>query len=70
MLHLKANIQKRTAICNCIHTRSWPYGSLLVGSSFKIIGLALNIPLRINHMQAHVLAYFIDEEGLKPSFPF
>ena len=38
-------------------------GSLLVGVSFaKAFALARNIPLiEINHMQAHVLAHFIDE---------
>jgi N6-L-threonylcarbamoyladenine synthase len=48
-------------------------GSLLVGSSFaKSLALALNIPLvAVNHMQAHILAHFIDEEGFdKPDFPF
>ncbi|OYQ33104.1 tRNA (adenosine(37)-N6)-threonylcarbamoyltransferase complex transferase subunit TsaD [Flavobacterium cyanobacteriorum] len=48
-------------------------GSLLVGSSFaKSLALALNIPLiAVNHMQAHILAHFIDEEGYdKPEFPF
>ena len=36
------------------------------------MALALQIPLiAVNHMQAHVLAHFIDEEGFeKPSFPF
>jgi tRNA A37 threonylcarbamoyltransferase TsaD len=24
----------------------------------------------VNHMQAHILAHFIDEEFEKPSFPF
>jgi N6-L-threonylcarbamoyladenine synthase len=45
-------------------------GSLLVGVSFaKAFALARNLPLiEINHMQAHVLAHFIDEP--KPSFPF
>ncbi|MFI5162536.1 MAG: tRNA (adenosine(37)-N6)-threonylcarbamoyltransferase complex transferase subunit TsaD [Sphingobacteriales bacterium] len=45
-------------------------GSLLVGVSFaKAFALAKNIPLiEINHMQAHVLAHFIDEP--KPTFPF
>lgn len=45
-------------------------GSLLVGVSFaKGMALALNIPLiEVNHMQAHVLAHFIDEPS--PSFPF
>jgi N6-L-threonylcarbamoyladenine synthase len=45
-------------------------GSLLVGVSFaKAFALARNLPLiEINHMQAHVLAHFIDEP--KPAFPF
>lgn len=48
-------------------------GSLLVGSSFaKSLSLALGIPLiAVNHMQAHILAHFIDEDGYdKPEFPF
>ena len=48
-------------------------GSLLVGSSFaKSLSMALNIPLiAVNHMHAHILAHFIDEEGFdKPEFPF
>lgn len=45
-------------------------GSLLVGTSFaKSFALARNIPLiDINHMQAHILAHFIDDP--KPQFPF
>lgn len=45
-------------------------GSLLVGTSFaKSLSLALNVPLiEVNHVQAHILAHFI--EGLFPSFPF
>ncbi|MDA1269042.1 MAG: tRNA (adenosine(37)-N6)-threonylcarbamoyltransferase complex transferase subunit TsaD [Bacteroidetes bacterium] len=45
-------------------------GSLLVGVSFaKAFAKALDIPLiDINHMQAHVLAHFIEEPS--PSFPF
>jgi N6-L-threonylcarbamoyladenine synthase len=45
-------------------------GSLLVGVSFaKGLALVLEKPLiEINHMQAHVLAHFIDNP--KPSFPF
>ncbi|MCU0326534.1 MAG: tRNA (adenosine(37)-N6)-threonylcarbamoyltransferase complex transferase subunit TsaD, partial [Spirosomaceae bacterium] len=45
-------------------------GSLLVGASFaKSMALALDVPLvEVNHMQAHVLAHFIDEP--KPAFPF
>lgn len=48
-------------------------GSLLVGSSFaKSLSLALGVPLiAVNHMQAHILAHFIDEENFdKPEFPF
>jgi N6-L-threonylcarbamoyladenine synthase len=45
-------------------------GSLLVGVSFaKGMAMALGIPLiEVNHMQAHVLAHFIDDP--KPAFPF
>ncbi len=45
-------------------------GALLVGSSFsKAFALAMNVPLiEVNHMQAHILAHFIDDP--KPSFPF
>lgn len=48
-------------------------GSLLVGTSFaKSMALGLDIPLLdVNHMQAHILAHFIEEEGFKkPQFPF
>lgn len=45
-------------------------GSLLVASSFaKGLSLALNIPIiGVDHLQAHVLANFIDNP--KPEFPF
>jgi N6-L-threonylcarbamoyladenine synthase len=45
-------------------------GSLMVGISYaKGLALGLDIPLiAVNHMQAHVLAHFIDEP--KPCFPF
>ena len=48
-------------------------GSLLVGTSFaKSLAYGLQIPLiDVNHMQAHILAHFIHEEGFnKPPFPF
>jgi N6-L-threonylcarbamoyladenine synthase len=48
-------------------------GSLMVGTSFaKSMSLALNIPLiDVNHMQAHILAHFINDPGNKnPDFPF
>jgi N6-L-threonylcarbamoyladenine synthase len=50
-------------------------GSLLVGTSFaKGFSLAARIPLiDVNHLQGHVLALFIQEEGVEynpPKFPF
>lgn len=47
-------------------------GSLLVGTSFaKSMAMGLGIPLiEVNHMQAHILAHFIDEGQVKPQFPF
>ncbi len=46
------------------------FGALLVGTSFaKAFALARKIPLiEVNHMQAHILAHFIEEPV--PSFPF
>jgi len=45
-------------------------GSLMVGVSYaKGLSLALDIPLiAVHHMQAHVLAHFIEEP--RPAFPF
>ncbi len=47
-------------------------GSLLVGSSFaKSFAMGMDIPLiAVNHMQAHILAHFIDKGKQLPSFPF
>ncbi|GAK96890.1 YgjD/Kae1/Qri7 family protein [Nonlabens tegetincola] len=47
-------------------------GSLLVGTSFaKSLALSLNIPLiDVHHMQAHILAHFIDHGQRVPEFPF
>ncbi|MBR0503122.1 MAG: tRNA (adenosine(37)-N6)-threonylcarbamoyltransferase complex transferase subunit TsaD [Paludibacteraceae bacterium] len=50
-------------------------GSLLVGTSFaKGLSLSLNVPLiEVNHLQAHILAHFIQtkgEEKENPKFPF
>ncbi|TXD84125.1 tRNA (adenosine(37)-N6)-threonylcarbamoyltransferase complex transferase subunit TsaD [Subsaximicrobium wynnwilliamsii] len=48
-------------------------GSLLVGTSFaKSLAYGLGIPLiDVNHMQAHILAHFIEEKDFnKPPFPF
>lgn len=69
----KAGISKNQL--NCIAFTQGPglMGSLLVGGSFaKSLSQGLNIPLvAVNHMKAHILAHFIDEEGFdKPTFPF
>ena len=47
-------------------------GSLIVGTEFaKALGVTLNIPsIEVNHMQAHLLANFIDSDNYKPKFPF
>lgn len=50
-------------------------GSLLVGTSFaKSFALSLGIPLvMVNHLQGHVLAGFVRQEGVpvrEPSFPY
>jgi N6-L-threonylcarbamoyladenine synthase len=69
----KANITKEQLSAIAFTQGPGLMGSLLVGSSFaKSLSLALNIPLiTVNHMQAHILAHFIDEEGFdKPTFPF
>ena len=69
----KANIQKEQLSAIAFTQGPGLMGSLLVGSSFaKSIALALQIPLiAVNHMQGHVLAHFIDEDGYeKPTFPF
>ena len=66
----KANITKSDL--NAIAFTRGPglLGSLLVGTSFaKALAMGLDIPLiDVNHMQAHVLAHFIEEP--KPTFPF
>ncbi len=69
----KANINKEQLSAIAFTQGPGLMGSLLVGSSFaKSMSMALNIPLiAVNHMHAHILAHFIDEEGYnKPEFPF
>ena len=69
----KANIQKEQLSAIAFTQGPGLMGSLLVGSSFaKSLAMALQIPLiAVNHMHAHILAHFIDEEGFdKPEFPF
>lgn len=69
----KANVTKDQLSAVAFTQGPGLMGSLLVGSSFaKSLSIALNIPLiAVNHMQAHILAHFIDEDNFeKPQFPF
>lgn len=69
----KANIDKSQLSAIAFTQGPGLMGSLLVGTSFaKSLSLALHIPLiAVNHLHAHILAHFIDEEGFdKPTFPF
>lgn len=69
----KANITKEQLHAVAFTRGPGLMGSLLVGTSFaKSLAYGLNIPLiDVNHMQGHILAHFIDEEGYdKPPFPF
>jgi N6-L-threonylcarbamoyladenine synthase len=66
----KAKIRKNDITAVAFTQGPGLMGALLVGTSFaKAFALALGVPLiGINHMQAHILAHFIDDP--KPSFPF
>ncbi len=70
---IKANIQQN-AISAIGFTRGpGLLGSLLVGTSFaKSLAMSLNVPLiEVNHLQAHILAHFIDDANpVPPKFPF
>jgi len=69
----KAGIDKKDLSAVAFTQGPGLMGSLLVGGSFaKSLSRALDIPLiAVNHMHAHILAHFIDEEGFeKPDFPF
>lgn len=68
----KASIEKKDI--NAVAYTFGPglLGSLLVGSSFaKSLSIGLKIPIiAVNHMQAHLLCHFIDQNIEKPDFPF
>lgn len=69
----KANVDKSQLSAIAFTKGPGLMGSLLVGTSFaKSLAYGLDIPLiDVNHMSAHILAHFIDEEGFnKPPFPF
>ncbi|MGC6430597.1 MAG: tRNA (adenosine(37)-N6)-threonylcarbamoyltransferase complex transferase subunit TsaD [Jejuia sp.] len=69
----KAGISKKDLSAIAFTRGPGLMGSLLVGTSFaKSLAYGLNIPLiDVNHMQAHILAHFIEEDSFKkPPFPF
>ena len=68
-----ANIDKKELSAIAFTRGPGLLGSLLVGTSFaKSLALGLDIPLiEVNHMQAHILAHYISDEGMEsPEFPF
>ncbi len=70
----KANIHKKQLDAIAFTNGPGLLGSLLVGASFaKALSLSLGIPLiEVNHMQAHIMAHFIDDDRQAgpPDFPF
>lgn len=69
----QANIGKKSLSAIAFTRGPGLMGSLLVGTSFaKSLALSLDIPLiEVNHMEAHILAHFIDQPGqMAPPFPF
>ncbi len=68
-----ANIDKKHLSAIAFTRGPGLMGSLLVGTSFaKSLALGLSVPLiEVNHMQAHILAHFIeDANSTPPNFPF
>ena len=69
----KANIQQKQISAIGFTRGPGLLGSLLVGTSFaKSLAMSLNVPLiEVNHLQAHILAHFIDDANpVPPTFPF
>jgi len=70
MAFRKAGVDKKELTAIAFTRGPGLMGSLLVGVSFaKGLALSLNIPMiEVNHIQAHILAHFIDAPA--PTFPF
>lgn len=69
----EANISKKDISAVAFTRGPGLLGSLLVGTSFaKSFAMSLGIPLiEVNHLQAHILAHFIDDANPEPpKFPF
>lgn len=70
---LLANIQQKDISAIGFTRGPGLLGSLLVGTSFaKSLAMSLDVPLiEVNHLQAHILAHFIDDANPNPpKFPF
>jgi N6-L-threonylcarbamoyladenine synthase len=67
----QANIEKHQLNAIAVTRGPGLLGSLLVGISVaKSMALALGIPIiEVNHMQAHILAHFIQEKEVTKSYP-
>lgn len=69
-----ANIEKKDISAIGFTKGPGLLGSLLVGTCFaKSLAMSWNLPLiEVNHLQAHILAHFIEDATEKnpPSFPF
>jgi N6-L-threonylcarbamoyladenine synthase len=70
----KAKITKKQLNAIALTRGPGLLGSLLVGTSFaKSFAMGLGIPIiEVDHLKAHILSHFIDDEGQKahPRFPF
>jgi len=68
----KAKIKKKEIDAVAFTKGPGLLGSLMVGTSFsKSFAMGMGIPIiAVNHLQAHILAHFIDDSKNVPEFPF
>ncbi len=68
----EAGIEKRQLSAVAFTRGPGLLGSLLVGVSFaKAFAMGLNIPIiEVDHMDAHIMAHFIETGSPRPAFPF
>lgn len=68
----KANVRKEQLSAIGFTEGPGLLGSLIVGASFaKSLALGLNIPLiGVDHLKAHIISHFIEDNESKPEYPF